>query len=77
LIRRMADQGTAVLLITHRDEMVAIADTASLMCQGSIVYRGKPAIVRDYYEQRCELHAEALGTQPWETIRLAGKGERV
>ena len=32
LIRRLADQGTAVLLITHRDEMVPVADVAALMC---------------------------------------------
>jgi Fe-S cluster assembly ATP-binding protein len=65
LIRRMAGQGTAVLLITHRDEMVAVADTASLMCQGSIVFNGGPEELRRYYGKRCRLHAGALGTQPW------------
>ena len=67
LIRRMADQGTAVLLITHRDEMVAVADTASLMCQGSVVFEGQPDEARRYYGKRCRLHGEAMGAQPWVT----------
>ncbi len=67
LIRRMADQGTAVLLITHRDEMVTVADSASLMCQGSIVFQGDPAEVRQYYGRRCRLHGETMGAQPWGT----------
>jgi len=69
LIRRMADQGTAVLLITHRDEMVTVADSASLMCQGSIVFQGDPAEVRQYYGRRCRPHAGLMGMQPWEGVR--------
>jgi Fe-S cluster assembly ATP-binding protein len=65
LIRRMSERGTAVLLITHRDEMVSEVDSASLMCQGSIVYQGEPQKVREYYGKRCRLHAEAIGAQPW------------
>jgi Fe-S cluster assembly ATP-binding protein len=69
LIRRMADHGAAVLLITHRDEMVTVADSASLMCQGSVVFQGNPAEVREYYGRRCRLHAETAGTQPWDLVR--------
>jgi len=69
LIRRMADQGTAVLLITHRDEMVTVADSASLMCQGSIIFQGDPAEVRQYYGRRCRPHAETLGAQPWQPVQ--------
>lgn len=65
LIRGMADQGTAVLLITHRDEMVAVADAASLLCQGSVVFEGQPDEARQYYGKRCRLHGETLGAQPW------------
>jgi Fe-S cluster assembly ATP-binding protein len=65
LIRRMAGQGTAVLLITHRDEMLAVADSASLMCQGTIVFSGSAEETRTYYGQRCRPHAETLGAQPW------------
>ena len=53
LIRRMATEGTTVLLITHRDETVAVADTASLMCEGEIVRNGDPKEVRSYYARRC------------------------
>ncbi len=66
LIRRMADEGTAVLLITHRDEMAAAADQASLICGGVVVKTGDPEEVRAYFAQRCRPHEESLGAQPWE-----------
>jgi len=65
LVRRMADEGTSVLLITHRDEMVDAADRASLICAGVIVRTGAPAEVREYFAYRCRPHAERLGDQPW------------
>lgn len=71
LIRRMADQGTAVLLITHRDEMVTVADVASLMCRGSIIFQGDPTEVRQYYGRRCRPHAEIGGPQLWGEARGA------
>ncbi len=51
LIRHMASQGTAVLLITHRDEILTVADRASLMAEGRIVFQGNPSHVRQYYTQ--------------------------
>jgi len=65
LIRRMADEGTSVLLITHRDEMAEAADTASLMCGGTIINTGTPAEVREYFARRCRPHENLLGSQPW------------
>jgi Fe-S cluster assembly ATP-binding protein len=53
LIRRMADEETSVLLITHRDEIVPVADAAALMCEGEIVRVGDPAEVRRHYAHRC------------------------
>ena len=53
LIRRMAEEGTTVLLITHRDEMVPVADVAALMCEGEIVRVGEPRAVREHYARRC------------------------
>ena len=53
LIRRLAERGTAVLLITHRDEMVPVADVAALMCEGEVVRVGEPAEVRHHYARRC------------------------
>lgn len=53
LIRRMADEGTTVLLISHRDEVVELADTASLMCEGRITSTGDPHKVCDHYTRHC------------------------
>jgi Fe-S cluster assembly ATP-binding protein len=65
LIRRMADEGASVLLITHRDETAEMADVASLMCGGTIIKTGTPAEVRDYFAQHCRPHGDLLGSQPW------------
>jgi len=65
LLRRMAEEGTAILTITHRDDMAAVADRASLMCAGSIVNTGSPAEVREYFARRCRPHEDLLGSQPW------------
>jgi Fe-S cluster assembly ATP-binding protein len=65
LIRRMAEAGTAVLLITHRDEMVEVADEASIMCLGTVIYTGNPIEAQHYYRTRCQSHAELLSKQPW------------
>ncbi len=65
LIRRMADEGTSVLLITHRDKMASVADRASLMCGGAVVDTGTPDEVRDYFARRCRPHEDLLGSQPW------------
>lgn len=65
LIRQMARTGSAVLLITHRPELVAVADVASLMCLGSIVFTGTPKMASEFYEGRCHPHLDSLGAQPW------------
>ncbi len=76
LVRRMADEGTSVLLITHRDEVTSVADRASLMCAGSVVSSGTPDQVRDYFARRCRPHADLLGSQPW-SEGAGGAYERV
>lgn len=53
VIHRMAQEGSTVLLISHRDEVVAIADTASLICEGQIVQTGSPDKVCDRYARCC------------------------
>lgn len=65
LVRHMADQGMSVLMITHRDEMAAVADAASLMCGGAIVNTGPSSEVREYFARRCRPHEDLLGSQPW------------
>ncbi len=53
LIRRMAAEGTAVLVITHRDELTEACDVASLMCEGTVTMTGEPSAVRSHYRTRC------------------------
>ena len=65
LIRSMAQAGSAVLLISHRDEMVSVADSASIMCLGTVIYSGDPATAHEYYRGRCAPHMASLGNQPW------------
>ncbi len=44
--------GTAVLLITHREEIALIADRASQLCNGRIVCSGNPERVAEHYKAR-------------------------
>jgi len=53
LIHRMAQEGTSVLVITHRDQVVEIADVASLICGGVIMQCGAPDVVCDRYARCC------------------------
>lgn len=69
LIQRMAQAGSAVLLITHREELVLQSDLASLMCLGTIVFSGSPAEAGEYYQTRCQTHQQTYGSQPWDFRR--------
>lgn len=54
VIEALKKEGTAVLLITHREEIARIADRASLLCGGRIICTGPPETVADRYrERRC------------------------
>ncbi len=53
LIHRMAEEGTTVLLISHNDEVVEIADRASLICGGRIIQTGEPQVICSRYIQFC------------------------
>ncbi len=44
--------GTAVLLITHREEISVITDRASQVCNGKIVCSGSPHRVAEHYKAR-------------------------
>lgn len=52
VISACREQGSAVLLITHREEIALIADSASQVCRGRIVSSGSPAKVAAYYKSR-------------------------
>lgn len=52
VISTFRTQGSAVLLITHRDEIAAVADRASQICGGRIVCTGVPELVATHYKNR-------------------------
>jgi Fe-S cluster assembly ATP-binding protein len=58
VVKRFKDSGSAVLLITHQEEIAAMADRASLMHQGRIVCTGRPEPVTAWYRERRYLELE-------------------
>jgi Fe-S cluster assembly ATP-binding protein len=52
VIRTLKDNGGAVLLITHQEEVAAIADAASQLCNGRIIFSGDPAHVIEHFRGR-------------------------
>ncbi len=52
VINAFKEHGSSVLLITHREEIVIIADKASQICNGKVVCSGSPAKVAEYYKSR-------------------------
>jgi Fe-S cluster assembly ATP-binding protein len=61
VIDALKKNGTAVLLISHREEIAKVADSASLICNGKIVCSGNPEKVAQYYKSRkCEVCVEEV-----------------
>lgn len=55
VIKAFKNSGTAVLLITHREEIAGMADRASQLCNGKIICSGAPEKVAEHYKARkCE-----------------------
>ncbi len=52
VIDACSSRGTAVLLITHREEIALIAARASQLCNGRIVCSGNPERVAEHYKTR-------------------------
>jgi len=52
VITAFKGDGTAVLLITHREEVALVADRASQLCAGRIVCSGTPANVAEHYKTK-------------------------
>jgi len=52
VISAFKNNGSSLLLITHREEIVLIADRASQICNGKIVCTGNPGKVAEYYKSR-------------------------
>jgi len=52
VINAFKENGSSVLLITHREEIAIIADRASQMCGGRIICSGSPAQVAAHYRSK-------------------------
>ena len=52
VINAFKKSGTAVMLITHREEISVITDRASQVCNGKIICSGDPAKVAEHYKAR-------------------------
>jgi Fe-S cluster assembly ATP-binding protein len=53
LIYEIRDYGGAVILISHEEEVVTVADRAALLCSGMAFKVGEPEEVVAYYRERC------------------------
>ncbi len=71
LIHRLAEEGTAVLLVSHRNEVVELSDVASMICEGKVVSTDKPRAVCDLYNQWCQ------PCDTTETVEMEGEYERL
>jgi Fe-S cluster assembly ATP-binding protein len=64
VIRTLAKTGSAVLLITHHEEVAATADRASSLCGGTILRTGEPQAIARFFRnhcQECPLAGEPMG----------------
>ena len=52
IIRALKETGGSVLLITHQEEVALIADRASQLCAGRIIFSGSPREAVDHFRGR-------------------------
>jgi Fe-S cluster assembly ATP-binding protein len=52
IIRTLGHGGGSVLLITHQEDVVLVADRASQLCAGRIVFTGSPQETVDHFRNR-------------------------
>lgn len=52
-IQVLKENGSSVLVITHREEIAANSDKASLMCEGAILRSGNPIEISEFFKNRC------------------------
>ena len=53
-ITEMSKQGSAVLLITHSEEAVKVADKVSIICAGKIINAGLPKEMCEWFKDNCQ-----------------------
>jgi len=54
-IAEMSKQGSAVLLITHSEEAVRVAEELSIMCAGKIINSGPPEEMCQWFKDNCRV----------------------
>ncbi len=55
IIKNFKREGIGVLLITHSDEILKLADKAALLCNGRIIKRGTAEVIGEYFRDFCLL----------------------
>jgi Fe-S cluster assembly ATP-binding protein len=53
VINDFKKKDTGVILITHNEEMLELADKAALVCNGEIIKRGEPGEISNYFKYEC------------------------
>ncbi len=53
VIRTLSRSGSAVLLITHQEEVAEMADRASSLCEGTISRTGAPGVIARFFRNHC------------------------
>jgi len=54
VIRTLSRNGTAVLLITHHEDVAAVADRASSLCGGTVLKTGDPPTIARFFRNHCQ-----------------------
>lgn len=53
IIKEFKEKEAGVILITHSEQILDLADRAALLCQGAIYKRGNPREIGDYFKYEC------------------------
>lgn len=71
-IKMMKANGITILLITHNEDTLNIADRASLMGAGQIIKTGQPKVVKKFFIEYCK-KCSHLYEINWEEIKYGFK----
>lgn len=69
LFRVLAENGSSVLIITHREDVASQCDRSYLMCNGQIILEGRAEAVKRYFLSQCEPCADSIPEETGEVRR--------
>jgi len=55
VLQRIVEHRGSLVMITHREEMVSIANVAHVLCDGRIIQTGPPDKIMRYYKSFCDV----------------------